>query len=390
MEQALGTTSAEELLEQCSLRLNAAGIPIWRANVSFQILHPLYRAMSLTWFRGVGIEETNQFSGDQETLDMWARSPQFHMIENDLPFLRRKLAGPEANLDFDMFVEIEKRGATDYFGYIVPFTGDDFGDFGQNGVVGSWVTDRPGGFNDSDLQSLLRIQQRLAVACKMVIKEKITENVLSAYLGPDAGKQVLSGQIKLGDGESTHAVIWFSDLRNSSGLADCLPPEEFITLINEYFQCMAGAVLDSDGEVIRFIGDAVLAIFPIRGGHENEGEACATALIAARDAVDRMGELNKSRTKDSKDPHGFGIGLHVGDVMFGNIGVTARVEFSVVGPAANEAARIETLTKTLGHQVIFSDHFTSALKEDWQSLGKHALRGVGEPMEVFYLENLGN
>jgi adenylate cyclase len=148
--------------------------------------------------------------------------------------------------------------------------------------------------------------------------------------------------------------------------------------------------LDSDGEVIRFIGDAVLAIFPIRGGHENEGEACATALIAARDAVDRMGELNKSRTKDSKDPLGFGIGLHVGDVMFGNIGVTARVEFSVVGPAANEAARIETLTKTLDHQVIFSDHFTSALKEDWQSLGKHALRGVGEPMEVFYLENLGN
>lgn len=390
MEQALGTTSAEELLEQCSLRLNAAGIPIWRANVSFQILHPLYRAMSLTRFRGVGIEETNQFSGDQETLDMWARSRQFHMIENDLPFLRRKLAGPEANLDFDMFVEIEKRGATDYFGYIVPFTGDDFGDFGQNGVVGSWVTDRPGGFNDSDLQSLLRIQQRLAVACKMVIKEKITENVLSAYLGPDAGKQVLSGQIKLGDGESTHAVIWFSDLRNSSGLADSLPPEEFITLINEYFQCMAGAVLDSGGEVLRFIGDAVLAIFPIRGGHENEGEACATALIAARDAVDRMGELNKSRTKDSKDPLGFGIGLHVGDVMFGNIGVTARVEFSVVGPAANEAARIETLTKTLGHQVIFSDHFTSALKEDWQSLGKHALRGVGEPMEVFYLENLGN
>ncbi len=321
---------------------------------------------------------------------MWARSRQFHMIENDLPFLRRKLAGPEANLDFDMFVEIEKRGATDYFGYIVPFTGDDFGDFGQNGVVGSWVTDRPGGFNDSDLQSLLRIQQRLAVACKMVIKEKITENVLSAYLGPDAGKQVLSGQIKLGDGESTHAVIWFSDLRNSSGLADSLPPEEFITLINEYFQCMAGAVLDSGGEVLRFIGDAVLAIFPIRGGHENEGEACATALIAARDAVDRMGELNKSRTKDSKDPLGFGIGLHVGDVMFGNIGVPARVEFSVVGPAANEAARIETLTKTLGHQVIFSDHFTSALKEDWQSLGKHALRGVGEPMEVFYLENLGN
>jgi len=273
---------------------------------------------------------------------------------------------------------------------MVPFSGDDFGDYHANGVVGSWATDRPGGFNDNDLQSLLRIQQRLAVACKMVIKEQITENVLSAYLGPDAGKQVLSGQIQLGDGETTHAVIWFSDLRNSSGLADTLPPEDFIILINEYFQCMAGAVLENNGEVLRFIGDAVLAIFPIRDGHANEAEACATALAAARDAVGRMAELNKTRKKDKNDELGFGIGLHVGDVMYGNIGVPERVEFSVVGPAANEAARIETLTKSLGHQVIFSDHFASAIDESWQSLGKHELRGVGEPMEVFYLKDVGD
>jgi adenylate cyclase len=171
----------------------------------------------------------------------------------------------------------------------------------------------------------MRIQQRLAVACKMCIKEQITKNVLSAYLGPDAGEQVLKGQIKLGDGETTHAVIWFSDLRNSSGLADTLQPEEFITLINEYFKGMAGAVLDSGGQVLRFIGDAVLAIFPIRDGHENDGMACATALVAARDAVDRMTVLNKTRKADNKEALGFGIGLHVGDVMYGNIGVPERV-----------------------------------------------------------------
>tara|TARA_B100000315_G_scaffold211376_2_gene208120 strand:+ start:736 stop:1995 length:1260 start_codon:yes stop_codon:yes gene_type:complete len=390
MEQALGTTSVENLLDQCSLRLNAAGIPVWRANIGFQILHPLYHAMSLTWNRETGIEETSQFTGTGDSSDMWQRSPQRYLVENNLPFLRRKLSGPEANLDFDLFADLEKRGATDYFGYVVPFSGDDFGEYHANGVVGSWATDRPGGFNDGDLQSLLRIQQRLAVACKMVIKEQITKNVLAAYLGPDAGKQVLSGQIKLGDGETTHAVIWFSDLRNSSGLADTLPPEDFITLINEYFQCMAGAVLENNGEVLRFIGDAVLAIFPIRGGHEDEKDACATALAAARDAVERMAELNKSRKADKKDPLGFGIGLHVGDVMYGNIGVPERVEFSVVGPAANEAARIETLTKTLGRQVIFSDHFAAALDAEWQSLGKHELRGVGDPMEVFYLQDLGD
>jgi len=389
MEQALGTPDVERLLDQCSLRLNAAGIPVWRANIGFQILHPLYRAMSFTWYRETGIEEANQFTGSGDVADAWQRSPQRHLVENNIPFLRRKLSGPEANLDFELFADLEQRGATDYFGYMVPFTGDDFGDYHANGVVGSWTTDRPGGFNDNDLQSLLRIQQRLGVACKMVIKEQITKNVLSAYLGPDAGKQVLSGQIQLGDGETTHAVIWFSDLRNSSGLADTLPPEEFISLINEYFQCMAGAVLANNGEVLRFIGDAVLAIFPIRGGHEDEKDACATALTAARDAVERMAALNKARKADKQDPLGFGIGLHVGDVMFGNIGVPERVEFSVVGPAANEAARIETLTKSLGHPVIFSDHFTSALDEDWHSLGKHELRGVGEPMEVFYLKDLG-
>ncbi len=389
MEQALGTTNAEELLNQCALRLYAAGVPLYRATMGFQILHPLYQAVSLTWYRDTGLEETNQFSGDVNASDEWEKSPLNYIIVNDLPFLRRKLIGPDALIDFDILKQLKEKGCTEYFCYVIPFTGDAYGGFQQNGVIGSWATDRPGGFNDDDIQSLLRIQQRLAVACKMVIKEQITENVLSAYLGPEAGKKVLNGQIKLGDGDTTHAVIWFSDLRNSSGLADTLPPEEFITLINTYFQCMAGAVLENGGEVLRFVGDAVLAIFPIHEGHENEEKACATALLAARDAVNRMAALNKIRENKNQDALGFGIGLHVGDVMYGNIGVPERVEFSVVGPAANEAARIETMTKTLNHQVIFSDHFTSALNENWQSLGKHELRGVGAPIEIFYLKNLG-
>jgi adenylate cyclase len=389
MEQALGSTSAEQLLEQCSLRLDAAGIPLFRTSIGFQILHPLYQAVSLIWYRDGGLDEPSQFSDDSGATESWKKSPLYYLVVNKIPFLRRQLSGPQSQLDFELLEELQEMGATDYLGFVVAFGDDGFGQFGQNGIIGSWTTDQPGGFSDDDIQSLMRIQQRLAVACKMVIKEQITENVLSAYLGPDAGRQVLNGQIKLGDGETTHAVIWFSDLRNSSGLADTLQPEEFITLINEYFQCMAGAVLDSGGEVLRFIGDAVLAIFPIREGHANESEACATALAAARDAVGRMTALNQTRSEEKLDKLGFGIGLHVGDVMYGNIGVPTRVEFSVVGPAANEAARIESLTKTLGHQVIFSDHFAAALAEDWQSLGKHELRGVGDPMEIFHLENLG-
>ncbi len=387
MTQALGSTSADKLLEQCSLRLNAAGIPLWRSNISFQILHPLYQAVSHIWYRESGLQEPTQFAGQANASDAWLTSPQYFIVSNELPYLRRKLTGPAAQLDFPVLKELAAGGATEYFTYIVPFDQPDLAHLDASGMVGSWATDRPGGFNDDDLRFLMRIQQRLGVACKMVIKEQITQNVLAAYLGPDAGEKVLQGQIKLGDGESTHAVIWFSDLRNSSGLADSLPPEEFIDLVNGYFQCSAGAVLANQGEVLRFIGDAVLAIFPIRADGFSEKEACTKALAAARDAMSNMAELNKEREAADKDPLGFGLGLHVGDVMYGNIGVPERVEFSVVGPAANEVARLETLTKSLGHQVLMSDHFVGTLEDDFINLGKHELRGVGDPMEVFALKD---
>lgn len=390
MTQALGSTSADKLLEQCSLRLNAAGIPLWRSNISFQILHPLYQAVSFSWYREQGMLPAEQYAGTENASEDWQGSPYYFIVNNDLPFLRRRLTGPEALLDFSLLPELRDKGSTDYFAYAVSFDQQDLLEIGSEGMVGSWTTDRPSGFSDGDIRSLMRIQQRLGVACKMIIKEQITRNVLGAYLGADAGEKVLQGQIKLGDGESTHSVIWFSDLRNSSGLADSMPPEEFIHLVNDYFQCTAGAVLANQGEVLRFIGDAVLAIFPIRVDGFSEKEACEKALDAGKDAIDKMINLNKIRKADGEEPLGFGLGLHVGDVMYGNIGIPERVEFSVVGPAANEVARLETLTKSLGHQILMSDHFARALElapgdRELVNLGKHELRGVGEPMEVFAL-----
>ena len=218
----------------------------------------------------------------------------------------------------------------------------------------------PVGFSERDVQALTRIQTRLAVTCKMTIKEQLARNVLSAYLGPGAGRQVLNGRIKRGDGEQIHAVIWFSDLRKSTELAESMPLDAFLGVLNDFFEAVAGSVLDHGGEVLRFIGDAALAIFPITDIPQDcdppscpcTPGACEQALAAARDAVARMKALNARREDSGQDALGFGIALHVGDVMFGNIGTPGRVEFSVTGPAANMAARIESMCKTLGRPLV--------------------------------------
>ena len=181
-----------------------------------------------------------------------------------------------------------------------------------------------------------------------------------------------------------HAVIWFSDMRDSTRLADTLAPEEFLETVNSYFECTAGAVLANGGEVLRFIGDAVLAIFPIRDGDQRS--ACALALSAAGEAESRLQALNEKRAADNLEALDYGLGLHVGDVMFGNIGVPERLEFSVIGPAANEVARIEGLTKTLGQRTLASAEFARCLPDRFESAGEHRLKGVGAPLEVVTLK----
>jgi adenylate cyclase len=204
-------------------------------------------------------------------------------------------------------------------------------------------------------------------------------NILDAYLGPSAGEKVLAGRIKRGDGQDINAVIWFCDLRDSTPLADSMTRREFLALLNDYFECVLGPVLQHRGEVLRFIGDAALAIFPVG---ERPAEACAKALAAARAALAGMEKLNKNRAR----PLRFGIGLHLGEVTYGNIGTATRIEFTVIGAAANEAARIESLCKVMGVNVLVSERVVQALPlPSWRSLGSHTLRGVGDKMELFTL-----
>ncbi|MFD2207492.1 adenylate/guanylate cyclase domain-containing protein [Kiloniella antarctica] len=385
MAQALRDTTIEDLFEGCCLRLRSAGLPIARGYIAFRTLHPLYSAMGLTWELGNGVK-TVGMSHESSMSDEWRRSPFYFMLSKDIGLLRRRLIGEGAIHDFPLMTDLRDDGYTDTLCYAIHFEEFAPGDTEARGILGTWSCDIKAGFSDSDIRSLIRVQNRLAVACKVIIKSQIAHNISTTYLGTNAGQRVLKGQIKRGDGEKIHAVIWYSDLRNSTALADMMPEEEYLDLLNGYFESTAGAIIDNGGDVLLLIGDAVLGIFPFTE-NRTQAETGELAVKAANDALERIKELNACACDNGKCEASFGLGLHVGNVMFGNIGLPDRLQFTTVGPAVNEVARLEDLTKTLGKKILMSKEFAEIVGKQCVSMGEHRLRGIEEKREIFTLTN---
>ncbi len=384
---ALSGVSLEKIFSDCCRRLCSAGIPLSRAHASFTTLHPLYGASALTWHRDADLRQAS-YGHAMIASDAWMQSPLNHLIQSRLPQLRRRLTGPQAVRDFPVLEELSAEGATDYLAFAAPF-GAYFqgGATAEQGMVGSWATDAAGGFSDSQLCDLEVLQPSLVAAFGLAIKSQIARNVVTTYLGRGAGEKVLAGQIQRGDGERIRAVIWYSDMRRSTALADQLDDARFLQALNDYFECTAGAVSEYGGEVLRFVGDAVLAIFSV-GALGEPGEACRSAARAARLATDRLSETNARRAASGQPTLDFGVGLHLGHVLFGNIGIPDRLEFTVVGPTANEVARIEELTKALGRRVVASENVASRLPAgQWEEMGQHCLRGIGTPCALYAMVN---
>ena len=376
MEQALKGSTLEDLLIGTLEGMIAAGLPIARANIGLRTLHPLFETLTYTWTAKSGLVEELFPHGNDETSEDWRLSPLRWLVDHRVPILRRRLAGPEAMLDFPLMEELAERGFTDYFGWLSIFDEDR-----HDGAVGSFATDRPGGFSEPQIAALRRIQARLAVALKVVMREQLAQNVLSAYLGEAAAGRVLDGQIKRGDGQTLQAAIWYSDLRGSTELAERLDAEAFLATLDTYFDATAGAVIAEGGQVLLLIGDAVLAIFPVEDG--GAADACARALTATFRAHADMAEINRRRAAEGAPPLRFGLGLHVGELLFGNIGTRERLEFTAVGRAVNVAARLEEACKTLDRPVLASADFARLLpSEAWEGLGARAMRGLIDPVEV--------
>ena len=373
MRRALDGSTFEDLLTGAFDGMIAAGLPIARAYVGMTTLHPLVETISYMWQPDSGLLEERYGHGQGDTNDAWLNSPLHWLVKRRIPVMRRRLTGPEALLDFPLFEELSADGLTDYLGWLTIF--DRTRSEAELGAVGSFATARQGGFTEPQIAALGRVQASLAVALKVTAREQITENVLSAYLGEAAAEQVLNGQIQRGDGQHVQAAIWYSDLRGSTALAEKLDAETFLEALDIYFEATAGAVMAEGGQVLLLIGDAVLAIFPVEAG--DMAGACAQALRANERARRDMAAINAQREAAKAPPLQFGLGLHIGELLFGNIGTRERLQFTAVGRAVNVAARLEELTKTLGHPVLASADF-ARLSPDraWEALGTRSLRGL--------------
>lgn len=384
IDQSLEDCDIVDLFDRTCMRMVSVGIPIERARLFWPTLHPLFQGETVEWQYGHGATLDQFEHREVETVE-WQRSPLKFIIENDLDIFRRRLDGPDALLDFDLLVDLKEQGFTDYLLFGTVFTGSAFRvqSGGNNrGIMATFSTKAKNGFSEDQVLALQKIQRRLAVACKTTIQSRVTTNIVSTYLGQRSGTSVLDGQIRRGDGKQTRAIVWFSDMRNSTYLAETLEPEVYFDLLNAFFSATADSVVDNGGEVLDFIGDAVLAIFPFETDEELK-KAAVSANQAIADAIQSAANLNKEREERGVETFDYGIAVNKGEVMFGNIGIPSRLTFSVISPTVNQASRIENITKKLQEQVLADASFARIIPEKWQSVGVHELNGISQATELF-------
>ncbi len=379
INEAWKAKSSPDLVKCLAEGLVAAGFPLWRLRVVIRTLNPQLFAIIHTWQKDV--DEIGEFHATHEELELqrFVSSPFAAIIRGE-GGVRRRLEGSGARLDFPILEDLVAEGATDYVAMPMCFSD------GQINIV-TLVSDRSGGFSTGDLGQLYEILPTLSRLLEAHAQRVSSLTLLRTYLGRNAGERVMNGKVKRGDGEDLHAVIWFSDLRGSTAMADSMGREAYLATLNQYFDGVAGAVIEQGGEVLKFIGDAILAIFVIDDPADPAPEACTRALAAAADAGERIAAVNGEREARGEPALAFGVGLHRGNLTYGNIGTERRLDFTVIGPAVNEAARIEDLCKTLETSVLMSEALAASIPGETNllSLGRHVLRGVRTPQEIFTL-----
>ncbi|MCR9136752.1 MAG: adenylate/guanylate cyclase domain-containing protein [Alphaproteobacteria bacterium] len=352
-------------------RLIEAGLPLSRYTTGVPSLHPQVDSFSVLWERGKGTT-LRQFRESTETATQLQRSPIIIAYQEGKS-RRYRLEAPATEDEYELLGQFRKAGMTDYFVLALPMSD------GSSKVM-SFSTDRPGGFLDSHLEILNGLQHPLSVIVELGYFRHLTTTLMETYVGPVAGRRVLSGEIRRGVGETFRAVIWFCDLKGFTALSEDLPGQVLIDTLNAYFDATTTAIEDHGGEILKFIGDAVLAIFqPDKGDEE---AAALSALAAAAQAVQRIETENSRRAATDEPRIECGIALHIGDVIYGNVGGRNRLDFTVIGPAVNLASRIEALTRELDRPVLVSAEIAALVEQEFENLGTFSLKGVSEEKSV--------
>jgi adenylate cyclase len=361
-------------IDELSWRLVAAGIPVLRVNLRGGTLHPQFLGSVYIWWRTSA--QTQEIMITHEVADLIppAQNPVMRVRSGET--LRRRLEGPDALFDFSVLHDLKARGATDYFALPVG------GAFGPTAYMAAYVTDRPNGFSERDVADLTAVSERLSIVADMNSQRQIAENVLKAYLGAQTGRKVLAGQIRRGSGDAMAAVLWSSDLRRFTQMSDQLPGGNVIGILNDLFDLQAKAIVDHGGEILKFIGDGLLAIFPV-ASPDHAARIAESALAAAQEAQASLGALQARASAEGQPPLEIVIALHYGTVIYGNVGAADRLDFTVIGPAVNLVSRIEAIAKSFELPLIVSDDFAQAYGGPMKSLGLHQLRGLELPHELF-------
>jgi len=382
-----GLDEAQLLREFCE-KCREAGLMVSRALSFIDTLHPVHEGRIYRW-RDDSVEEEAALDyarTDQggPAAESWQRSPFFHLLQTGEEELRRRIGFGEAP-DFSVIQEMKDLGHTDYIVFIHRFAGDTkIGD--MDGVYSAWSTRHSEGFSDANIVALRRLVPALALAIKSAALARIADTLVQVYLGRDAGRRVLEGSIQRGVADRVEAALWFSDLRSFTAITDTAKPSEVIPLLNDYAEAVITSIHEAGGDVLKLIGDGTLAVFRA----DDPAEACRCALRAEENLRARMNELNERRLAAEQPVTTAYIGLHIGEVFYGNIGSFDRLDFTVVGPAVNETSRIASMCRSVDRPLLVSSTFAAALPADERarlvSVGRFALRGVGKAQDLFTID----
>ena len=361
----------DNIFAELCIRLQGAGIPIKRATMNLLIQHPQWLGARIMWADGKQEAEISRVDYEVRERSEYIGSSVYE-IQEGAAEVRERLEGAPGR-KHALYDDMRAQGLTDYVAWPLLHT------LGKRHVV-TFATDRAGGFDDAHVASLKKLLPVLALVSEIRMKNRLARTLLETYVGTHAGEMILAGATRRGSGTTVRAAIMICDLRDFTRISDSWPRDDVIDLLNDYFDAMSEPIARHGGEILKFIGDGLLAIFPL-----SDPKACANLLHAVAEARQAMAALSEKNSMMGRAPMNYGIGVHVGDVMYGNIGSRTRLDFTVIGPAVNMASRLEALTKQLGKKVLLSRAFADLVERDFalEHVGEHAVRGFSEPIELF-------
>ncbi|WP_164940386.1 adenylate/guanylate cyclase domain-containing protein [Bradyrhizobium zhanjiangense] len=361
------------IFAQMCIRLQQAGIPLKRSTLHILIHHPQWLGARMMWSDGMREAEIARVDYDVRERSEYIGSAANEIHDGAAEVRERLEQDSSLGRKHALYDEMRARGLTDYVAWPLYHT------LGKRHIV-TFATDRPGGFDDAHVAGLKKLLPVLALVSEIRVKNRLARTLLETYVGSHAGELILAGATRRGTGTTVRAAIMICDLRDFTKISDNWPRDDVIDLLNDYFDAMSEPIARHGGEILKFIGDGLLAIFPL-----SQPDACANLLHAVTEARKAMAALNERNNGTGRAPLNYGIGVHVGDVMYGNIGSTSRLDFTVIGPAVNMASRLEALTKQLGRTVLLSRAFAELVEREFEleHVGQHEVRGFSDPIELF-------